>query len=272
MNRTPRWIVIALWFSAALFAAPLVLMLFGSLKTDEELARSPYSLFPQVWAWGNYQQVFSVLPLTTYFRNTLLLCVGCVAGSLLSCSLVAYSLTRIEWRGARWLFVTVMLTLLLPWQVTMIPRFVLISGLGLYDSLWAIILPCFLGEAFFIFLLRQFFLSIPQSLLDAGRLDGLGHWGLFSRIVVPLSVPALLAVGLFQFIETWNNFAGPLLYLSDPEKFPVAYGLERFISSYGDQTSLFLAAAVLMTLPVLLLFFLAQRHFLGTATGGGIKG
>lgn len=272
MIRTPRWVIVALWLSATLFALPLLLMVLGSLKTNEELARNPYGLLPEQWAWENYRRVFEALPLSTYFRNTLLLCLGCVAGSLLSCSLIAYSLARIQWNGSRWLFLTVMMTLLLPWQVTMIPRFVLISGLGLYDSLWAIILPCFLGEAFFIFLLRQFFLAIPQSLIDAGRLDGLGHWGLFWRIVVPLSTPALIAVGLFQWIENWNNFGGPLLYLSDPEKFPVAYGLERFVSSYGDQTNLFLAAAVLITLPVLLLFILAQRHFLGTATGSGIKG
>ena len=269
---TPRWLVPALVVTSFLFAAPLLLMVFGSLKSGEELARNPYGLLPETWAWGNYREVFTSLPFSTYLRNTLLLCCGCVGGSLLSCSLVAYSLARIPWHGSRWLFGTVVLTLLLPWQVTMIPRFVLISQLGLYDSLWAIILPCFLGDAFYIFLLRQFFLSLPQSLLDAGRLDGLGHWGLFWRVVVPLSYPALIAVGLFQFIETWNNFGGPLLYLSDPNKFPLASGLERFVSSYGDQTHLFLAAATVFTLPALLLFLLAQRHFLGPASSSGIKG
>ncbi len=270
--KRPTWVLPTLVLSSFLFTAPLLLMILGSLKSNEELARNPYGLWPESWAWENYRQVFTMLPLTTYLRNSVLLCLGCVTGSLLSCSLIAYSLARIPWQGSRWLFGTVLLTLLLPWQVTMIPRFVLISELGLYDSLWAIILPCFLGEAFFVFLLRQFFLSIPQSLLDAGRLDGLGHWGLFWKIVVPLSFPALIAVGLFQFIETWNNFGAPLLYLSDPQKFPVAYGLERFVSSYGDQTNLFLAAATLFTVPAVLLFFMAQRYFLGTATSEGVKG
>lgn len=269
---TPRWLYPALIGSSLLFGAPLILLVLGSLKSGEELARNPYGLFPENWAWRNYLDVFTSLPLGTYLRNTLLLCLGCVSGSLFSCSLIAYSLARVPWFGSRWLFGTVVLTLLLPWQVTMIPRFVLISELGLYDSLWAIILPCFLGDAFYIFLLRQFFLALPQSLLDAGRLDGLGHWGLFWRIVVPLSYPALIAVGLFQFIETWNNFGGPLLYLSDPAKFPLASGLERFVSAYGDQTHLFLAAATVFTLPALLLFLVAQRHFLGTASSGGIKG
>ena len=258
--------------TCALFAMPLLLMLGGSLKTQEELARNPFGLIPETWTFENYILVFSSMPLAAYLRNTVLLCVGCVAGSLLSCSLVAYAISRIGWRGSRFLFITVMVTLLLPWQITMIPRFVLLSELGLYNSLWAIILPCFLGEAFYIFLLRQFFLSIPQQLLDAGRLDGLGHWGLFWQIMIPLSKPALVAVALFQFIETWNNFGGPLLYLSDPQKFPVAYGLERFVSSYADQTNLLLAAAVIFSLPALALFVMAQRYFVEGVATAGIKG
>ena len=164
-----------------------------------------------------------------------------------------------------------MMTMLLPWQVTMIPRFVLISKLGLYNSLWAIILPAFLGNAFFIFLLRQFFISVPEQLLEAGRLDGLSHWGLFWRIMLPLSKPAIATVALFQFVETWNDFGGPLLYLNDPERFPLAYGLERFVSSYGDQTHLLLAAAVMFTLPILVLFFLAQKTFIQGISTSGIK-
>lgn len=276
--KTPWWIYPLVWGACLLFVAPMILMVSGSLKTNEEISRDPFALLPGdsadpgQWAWGNYAQVFESMPLTAYLRNTVLLCLGCVAGSLLSCSLVAYGISRVPWRGGPWVFATVMLTLLLPWQITMIPRFVLISGLGLYDTLWAIILPAFLGDAFFIFLLRQFFLTIPQSLLDAGRLDGLGHWGLFSWIVVPLSRPALMAVALFQFVETWNNFGGPLLYLSDPQKFPVAYGLERFVSSYGDQTALFLAAAVVITAPAVLVFFLTQRFFVAGVATSGIKG
>ena len=268
-----RWTTqILLIGTCVIFAIPLALMILGSLKSPEELARNPYGLWPERWAFENYRLVFSSMPFAAYLRNSLLLCIGCVGGSLLSCSLVAYGITRVGWSGRRWLFATVILTLLLPWQITMIPRFVLISKLGLYNSLWAIILPCFLGEAFFIFLLRQFFLSIPQALLDAGRLDGLGHWGLFWRIVVPLSRPALVAVAMFQFVETWNNFGGPLLYLSDPEKFPLAYGLERFVSSYGDQTNLLLAAAVIFSVPTLLLYLLAQRSFTEGVSTAGIKG
>ena len=255
----------------AVFSVPLLLMLLSSFKSAEELARNPFGLWPESWNGQNYGDALTSMPFATYLSNTILLCIGCVVGSTLSCALVAYGLCRIQWRGSRWIFVLVMMTMLLPWQVTMIPRFVLISKLGLYNSLWAIILPAFLGNAFFIFLLRQFFISVPEQLLEAGRLDGLSHWGLFWRVMVPLSKPAIATVALFQFVETWNDFGGPLLYLNDPERFPLAYGLERFVSSYGDQTHLLLAAAVMFTLPILVLFFLAQKTFIQGISTSGIK-
>jgi multiple sugar transport system permease protein len=257
---------------ALLFALPLLVMLFSSLKTPEELARNPWALLPQTWRWQNYPDALSTIPYWRHLFNSLLLCTGCVIGTTLSCSLVAWSLSQIHWRGRQTAFVIVIATMLLPWQITMVPRFVLISAAGLYDSLWSIILPTFLGEAFFIFLLRQFFLTLPRELLEAGRVDGLGDWGLFWRIGLPLSKPALATVAVFQFVYTWNDFSGPLLYLNDPEKFPLAYGLERFVSAYGDQTHLLLAASVMFTVPMILLFFLAQRTFIQGISTTGLKG
>jgi multiple sugar transport system permease protein len=128
-----------------------------------------------------------------------------------------------------------------------------------------------LGEAFYVFLLRQFFLTIPEELLEAGTIDGLSQWGLFTQIVLPLSKPAILTVALFQFVATWNDFGGPLLFLSDPDKFPLAYGLERFVSSYSSQTHLLLAATVLFTLPIVILFFFTQRAFIHGISTTGIK-
>jgi multiple sugar transport system permease protein len=211
------------------------------------------------------------MPLLRYLGNTLILCTGCVIGTTLSCALIAYGLSRVRWGGRKYLFALVVGSMLLPWHVTMIPRFVLISELGLYNSFWAIIGPTFLGDAFFIFLLRQFFLTLPEELFEAGRLDGLSHFGLFWKILIPLSKPAIATVALFQFVQTWNDFSGPLLYLNDPQKFPLAYGLERFVSSYGDQTHLLLAASVLFTLPIVVLFFLAQRTFIDGISTTGIK-
>ncbi len=266
------WTHLTLWIACAIFSLPLIMMVSGSLKSTEQLARDPYSVIPESANWQNYAEAVSSIPFAGYLANTLILCVGCVIGTTLSCAIVAYGLSRVNWRGRGVAFTLVVGTMLLPWHVLMIPRFVLISHAGLYNSLWAIILPTFLGDAFFIFLLRQFFLSIPEQLLEAGRLDGLNHWGLFWRIMVPLSKPALATVALFQFVWTWNDFGGPLLYLNDPEKFPLAYGLERFVSSYSDQTHLLLAAAVLFTLPIIILFFLTQKTFIQGISTTGIKG
>ena len=269
-NASLRYLIA--WFTVSLFSLPFLVMLSGSLKSKEQLSSNPYRLWPSQWNWTNYPEALASMPFLIYLSNTLLLCAGCVLGTTLSCALAAYGLSRINWSGRRWMMGLVIATMLLPWQVTMIPRFLLISEIGLYNSLAAIILPTFLGDAFFIFLLRQFFLTLPEQLLDAGRMDGLSHWGLFWRVVIPLSKPALATVALFQFVITWNDFGGPLLYLSDPQKFPLAYGLERFVSSYGDQTNLLLAAATVFTLPMILIFFLAQKTFIRGISTTGIKG
>ena len=258
-----------LLLAAALFATPLVTMVLSSLKPPEQLERAPHRLLPYEWRFSNYREAVTAMPYLRYLSNSLVLCLGTVAGSLVSCSLAAYGFSRLRWRGRDLVFGVLIATMLLPWHVTMIPRFLLLRELGLYNSLAALIVPTFLGDAFYIFLLRQFFLTIPEELSEAARLDGCSELGLFWRIIVPLSAPALATVALFQFIASWNDFNGPLLYLSDPQKFPLAYGLEQFVSSYSSQTHLLLAAAVLFTLPMMGLFLLAQRTFLrGIATTG----
>ena len=237
-----------------------------------QLTENPYSFWPSQWQWQNYPQAISSLPYLRYLRNTLLYCGGSVLGTVLSCSLVAYAFAKLRWRGRDLLFGILIATMLLPWHVTMIPRFLLLRELGLFDSLAALIVPTFFGEAFYIFLLRQFFLTIPQELSEAARIDGLSEFGIFRLIVLPLAKPALATVALFQFIHAWNDFSGPLLYLRDADKFPLAYGLERFISSYVDQTHLLLAASVLFTLPIVVLFFLTQHIFIKGIATTGLKG
>ena len=271
-GRTPFALQAMLLLSAAVFAFPLLWMLLSSVKPASQLVESPHAVLPEEWAWSNYPEALDSMPYMRYLRNTLVLCLGSVAGSVISCSLVAYGLARIEWRGRNLAFGLLMATMLLPWHVTMIPRFLLLRELGLYNSLAALILPTFLGDAFYVFLLRQFFLTLPLELSEAGRLDGLSEWGIYWKIILPLSGPALATVALFQFIASWNDFSGPLLYLSDPKQFPLAYGLEQFVSSYSDQTNLLLAAATLFTLPVLILFLLTQRTFMKGIATTGLKG
>lgn len=272
IDRPPRLAQPLLLITAALFAAPLLLMVLASLKPPEQLVQDPYSPLPSTWRWSNYPEAVGSMPFLRYLRNSLLLSGGSLLGSLVSCSLVAYGFARIRWWGRNWMFGVLLATMLLPWHVTMIPRFLLLRELHLYNTLWALILPTMLGDAFYIFLLRQFFLTIPEELSEAARLDGLSEWGIFWRIILPLSRPALATVALFQFVVSWNDFSGPLLYLSDPDKFPLSYGLEQFVSAYADQTHLLLAAAVLFTLPIVVLFLLAQKAFLRGITTTGLKG
>lgn len=252
-------------------AGPLVWMLGASLKGAAEFAARPESLLPEQPRWQNYGDALTAMPFWSCLGNTLILCAGSVIGTLVSCSMAAYAFALMRWPGRDLVFGLVIATMLLPWQATMIPRFLLIREIGLYDSLGAIIWPRFLGDAFSIFLLRQFFRSTPRELLEAARIDGCGDWGVFWRVVLPLSKPALVTVGLFQFVEAWNDYGGPLLYLSDPSKFPLTYGLERFVSSRSSDTQLLMAAAVLFTAPIVLIFFAAQKSFVRGVTTTGLK-
>ena len=275
MNRSdapPRsahgWLVLV----TAAMTLPMAWMVLTSLKTPEQIAASPYSWWPQPFRWENYAEAILAIDFVRYFANSLLLSAGSVAGTVLSCSLVAYGFARLRWPGRDLLFGVLIATMLLPWQVTMVPRFLIIRELGLYDSLGALVLPKFFAEAFYVFLLRQFFLTVPQEMVDAARIDGCGEFGVLWRVMLPLSRPALATVALLEFVATWNDYGGPLLYLNDPKKFPLAYGLEQFVSAHSSEMHLLLAAAVLFTLPVVLLFFGAQKAFVKGITTTGLKG
>jgi multiple sugar transport system permease protein len=257
---------------ATVFAIPLVWMVLTSFKPQEQILADPHRILPVEWRVANYWDAVTTMPYFRYLRNSLVLCGGSVLGTLWSCSLAAYAFARLKWPLRNQLFGVLIATMLLPWHVTMIPRFLLLRELGLYNTLGALIVPTFLGDAFSIFLLRQFFLTIPEELSEAARLDGCSDWGIFWRIILPLSRPALATVALFQFIASWNDFNGPLLYLNDPNRFPLAYGLEQFVSSYSSQTNLLMAAAVLFTLPIVILFFFAQRTFIRGIATTGLKG
>ncbi len=254
---------------AAIYCVPLLVMVSGSLKSPSEIQAQPNRLIPETWHFENYALAVEAMPFWQYLSNTLVLCVGSVIGTVLSCSMAAYAFAKLRWFGRDWLFAVLIGTMLLPWHVTMIPRFLLLREVGLYNTLGALIVPTFLGDAFSIFLLRQFFRTIPEEISEAARIDGLSEWGIFWRLIMPMSTPALVTVGLFQFVAAWNDFSGPLLFLSNKDRFPLAYGLEQFVSSYSDQTHLLLAAATLFTLPIVVLFFFAQKTFLrGIATTG----
>ncbi len=249
--------------------APFVWLVMTSVKPENGIFSR---LLPSRLTLEHYARGLTHIPFLLYLRNTLLLCFATVDGAVISCSLVAYGLARIPWRGRGPLFAILLSTMMLPAQVTMVPLFAVFKWLGWIDTFLPLIVPAFLGNAFFIFLLRQFFLTIPAELSDAARLDGCSEFDIYSRVILPLATPALATVGLMVFLGTWNDFMGPLIYLYDDRKFPLSLGLAMFTSQYGSFWGQLMAVSTVMTAPILLLFFLTQRTFIQGITMTGLKG
>jgi multiple sugar transport system permease protein len=254
------------------FFLPFYWLVTTSLKADPEIFAMPPVWVPRHFLWGNFVRAVHYIPFFLYLKNTLVICVLSVLGSVASSSLVAYSFARVRWPGRDALFVVLLATMMLPAQVTLIPVFSIFRSLGWIDTFLPLVVPHFLGSAFFIFMLRQFFMTIPLELSDAARIDGCTEWDIYRRILLPLSRPALATVGLFTFINAWNDFGGPLLYLNDDQTATLSLGLQQFISQHGAEWSLLMAASTLMTLPIILLFFFAQRTFIQGIAMTGLKG
>jgi multiple sugar transport system permease protein len=222
--------------------------------------------------WSNYANGFKAFPFFLMLKNTLVICVLTVVGTALSCSLAAYGLACVEWKGREVLFWAMLATMMLPGQVTMIPLFQTFKSLGWINTILPLVVPAFCGNAFFIFMLRQFYRTIPASLMEAARIDGAGDLRIWATVVLPLSKAALAVVGVFSFIGAWNDFLGPLLYLMDDDKYTLAIGLARLQGQYSSDWGRMMAMSVVMTLPLVALFFLAQRTFVEGIKLGGVKG
>ncbi len=220
----------------------------------------------------NYRAALNFIPLGCYLWNTIILVVLNVCGQLFSCSLVAYSFARLRWPGRDGLFALLLATMMLPGQVTMIPVFLIYRALGWYNTLQPLWVGSLFGSAFFIFMLRQFMRTIPLDLEDAAKIDGCSFFGLYWRIVLPLMKPALAAVAIFTFMGTWNEFMGPLIYLNDQRLYPLSLGLYQFRIEHGTDFGMLMSASTIMTLPVVFVFFLAQKHFIQGVTLTGMKG
>jgi multiple sugar transport system permease protein len=257
--------------AAIVFLLPFVFILLTSLMTSHQ-ALSP-RLWPQPFAWHNYIDVFSKAPLWRYALNTLLYGGLATLGLLLSSIPVAYALSRLRWRGRDTVFLITLVALMLPPQVTIVPVYVLWAKLHLVGSLWPLIVPNWLGDAFSIFLLRQFFLTIPEEYLDAARVDGCGEFRILTTVVLRLAKPAIAAVALFSFLFCFNDFFGPLLYTGESSQhWTLSLGLSQFRSLYQVQWNLVMAATLIVMMPVIILFFLAQRAFVEGVTLTGVKG
>lgn len=255
------------------FALPLFWMLSTALKTDPEVLKYPPIWLPSKLMWSNFPEAFVFVPFATFLKNSVIVATLAVCGALLSCTLPAYAFARLEWRGRDALFILVLSTIMLPYQVTMIPLYVIFNKIGWVNTLRPLIIPAFLGNPFFIFLLRQFFSGIPKDLSDSARIDGCTELGILWNIILPLSRPALMVVALFQFLTSWNQFLAPLIYLNDQKLFTISLGLALMRSGYGlSRFSLIMAATSLFVVPVIILFFFAQRTFIQGITFTGMKG
>ena len=258
---------------SALFAMPFGWMIGTSLTPAADVLDRSRPFFPSQPAWSNYAEALTTLPFQVFLSNTLQVAVLCMIGQTFSAAIVAFAFARLRFPHRDKLFVLVLSTMMLPPQVTMIPTFILWTVPGWVDSLKPLIIPSFFGGgAFFIFLLRQFFLTIPNELEDAARLDGCGSWDIFRHVALPLSKPALTTVALFSFIGHWNDFLGPLIYTQSMEKKTLAVGLTAFRSLHGTEYHLLMAASVAVLLPILVIFFCAQRYFVEGVVTSGVKG
>ena len=278
-RRLGRWLVSrgALYSVVLLFTViqllPLAWMLTTALKPDGEIVSIPPSFVPDTWQWANFRTALAAMKFPILLRNTVTITGLSLVGVLVSSSLVAYPFARLRFPGRSWLFLLVLSTTMLPYAVTMIPVYIVFAKIGWIDTFKPLIIPAFFGGgAFNIFLLRQFFMTIPRELDEAATMDGCGVLGVFRSVVLPLAKPGLTAVAIFTFIGHWNDFLIPLLYLNSRDKMTLAVGLNLFRDQYATQWNYLMAASLVVMLPCALIFIGAQRYFVEGIALTGIKG
>ena len=279
-----RWntvlLQIVLIVLSVLFVFPLLWMVSTALKPITETMRVPPVWIPSHVQWYNFKDAFTYgadklgyIPFLVYGRNTLILCILTVSGTVISSALAAYAFARLNWPGRDLLFGITLATMMIPFPVTMVPLFALFRTLGWIGTFKPLWIPSWFGSAFNIFLLRQFFASLPYELSEAARIDGCSEWSIFRMIILPLSRPALSVVALFTFMGTWNDFIGPLIYLLEQKTFTLSLGLQAYSSQNGGtQWNLLMAASTIVIMPIIVLFFFTQKQFIQGIAVTGLKG
>jgi multiple sugar transport system permease protein len=257
---------------ALTFILPLYWMLSTALKGADQMFDIPPAWIPNPVELDNFPEVFREVPFARFFLNTVFLVVFNIIGELISVSLIAYGFARLRFPGRSFLFLLMLSTLMIPYHVTLIPRFILFAELGWINTYLPLIVPAFVGSPFLIFLVRQYMMSIPFDLDEAAYIDGATRFDVFWRIILPLSRPALVLVVVFTFVGTWNDFLQPLIYLNDPNLFTVSLGLSFFQGARETNWNLLMAGSLLATIPPLILFFIAQRQLIGGISIEGLKG
>ncbi len=266
----------ALFGLCAVILLPLGWMITVALKPDfEPVFTFPPQWFPtEHWHWENFSRALldQQRPFLRYTINTMIIVVGNIVGTVFSCALVAYAFARLRFRGREFLFNLLIITLLIPWQTLMIPQFLMFFHIGWYGSYLPLIVPAFFGNAFFIFLIRQYMRTIPRDLENAARIDGCNHFQVFWHIVLPLCKPVLAVCVVFVFLGEWNDLLGPLIYLDSNDKFTVAIGMANLVTSGFPALNLLMAANLIMMLPAVVLYFFAQDKLIGGIASVGLKG
>jgi multiple sugar transport system permease protein len=257
---------------ALLFLLPLFWMISSSLKPNYQVLEFPPRWIPDPITWSNYPEALTYVPFGRYGLNTLFIAVMVIVGHVLSCTVVAYAFARLRAPGKNLLFLVLLATMMLPYPVTMIPIYIGFKTVGWVNTFLPLIVPAFFGSPFYIFLMRQFFLTLPPELEDAARVDGANTLQILWHVILPISRPALATVAIFTFQAVWNDFLPPLIYLHDQSRYTISLGLNFFRSSYDIRWAYLMAASLVTMLPVVIVFFLAQRQFIKGITVTGLKG
>ena len=266
----PRIILVVM---CALFILPFYWMVALAFKSNEELAIFPPTLWPHELIWSNFKDATEVFPFWRFLRNTATITFLTIIGSVISCPIIAYGFSRIDWPGRDKVFMIVLATVFIPFPVIIVALFRIWAEVGLIDTYWPLVLPRFFGTAFWIFLMRQFFMQLSRDLSDAARLDGANEFQIFRQIILPQSLPAIGVVAIFSALAAWNDFIGPLIFLQSESSYTLAIGLTFFQAqdAYDIKYNLLMAASTLIVLPVVLLFLLFQRSFISGLSIGSIK-
>jgi multiple sugar transport system permease protein len=270
VRKTISYAILAL--GSLIFLLPLFWALSSSFKSDYQVLEYPPSWIPSPIRWQNYPEALSYIPFGRFVLNTLIIAAGAITGNLLSCTLIAYGFARLRAPGKDILFILMLSTMMLVDPVRIVPMYIEFKALGWIDSFLPLIVPAFFGSPFYIFLLRQFFMNIPRELEDAARIDGANRLQILWSIIVPISKPALAAIAIFNFQGVWNDFLYPLVFLHTQTRYTIALGLNFFRSSYDVHWGYLMAASVVALLPMVAVFFIAQRYFIQGITFTGIKG
>jgi ABC-type glycerol-3-phosphate transport system permease component len=251
---------------------PIGWMLITAFKERTQVFAWPPVYWPNPIRWQNFQDVLTQIPFLRFAANSLFIAAMNIIGNLMSCTLVAYAFARLRFPGRNVLFMLLIATLMIPSQITLLPRFVIFQTLGWVGSYLPLIVPAFFGNAFFIFLMRQYIMTIPRDLDEAARIDGASTWQVFFRIILPLCIPPMTVIGVLTFLWTWNEFLDPLIYISDYDSYTIQLGLNMLKGRYNIQWNLIMAGSLLGVIPPAILYFVAQRHLIGGIANIGIKG